>query len=234
MSERLKKAKEFLLEIFFPKMCLVCGNEDANWVCAPCNTKLQPKSLKSCPICLKTQDSFLCSPCRQKTPLSSLTYCFSYEDKRISRLIHAFKYQNIQELSEFFAQKIFQKISYYPFSQDWIIVPIPLHWQRKNERGYNQAELIACDLSKLLKVPAETMALTRKRYTKTQTQFSKEERSKNLTNSFFVKDPEKVQNKNILLLDDVATTLATLETCATELKNAGAQNIWAVTIARAE
>lgn len=103
-----------------------------------------------------------------------------------------------------------------------------------NERGYNQSELIARKLSKLTKVPCNTTALVRRHYTKTQTQFSKEERQKNLAGQFVVMDPKKIASKNILLIDDVATTLATLETCASALKTAGAQNVWAVTIARAE
>lgn len=234
MSERLKKAKEFLLELVFPKACLVCSKEDPAWICTSCHLALTPKTLRSCPMCLATAEPFLCSPCRSTTSLSSLTYCFSYEDKRIARLIHALKYQNIQALSQFFAQKIFQTISYYPFNNDWVIVPVPLHWQRKNERGYNQSELIAQELSPLVQLEVETQALIRTHYTKTQTKFSKEERKKNLLESFAVKFPEKIKNKNILLLDDVATTLATLETCAETLKKSGAQNVWAVTIARAE
>ncbi len=234
MPKRLKKAKEFLLEVFFPKMCLVCGKEDKKWVCFACDMKLKPKSLDACPICLKTNDSFLCVTCKNESSLSSLTYCFSYEDKRIARLVHALKYQNIQNLSEFFARKMFEKISYYPFGENWIIVPVPLHWQRMNERGYNQAELIAKHLGAFLKIRVETTSLFRTRYTKTQTKFSKEERAKNLAGSFQVKNPQNVKGKNILLLDDVATTLATLEACADALKAVGAKNVWATTVARAE
>lgn len=129
---------------------------------------------------------------------------------------------------------MFEKISYYPFNTDWIIVPVPLHWKRVNERGYNQAELIAQNLSRLLTISYAPEAMQRIRYTKTQTQFNKEARSKNLVGSFQVQQPKEILNKNILLIDDVATTLATLEACANALKNVGARNIWGFTVARAE
>ncbi len=129
---------------------------------------------------------------------------------------------------------MFQKVSYYPFNDSWIIIPVPLHWQRMNERGYNQSKLISAKLAARLHITLETTALVKTHYTKTQTKFSKEERRENLAGQFAVVTQEKVMGKNILLVDDVATTLATLEICATTLKGAGATNVWALTIARAK
>jgi ComF family protein len=234
MSEQLKKAKDFILELIFPTICLVCGHEDKNWVCAKCDLTLAPKDQKVCPVCLKTPEKLICAACRKESPLSSLNYCYSYDDKKIARLIHALKYRNIQDLALWFAKKMQTKVSYYPFNNSWVIVPVPLHWMRLNERGYNQAELLARALSEKLHIPLANDVLIKSRYTKTQTKFSKEERAKNLLESFRIKNARHIQSKNILLIDDVATTLATLETCAEALKGAGAINVWALTIARAE
>lgn len=97
------------------------------------------------------------------------------------------------------------------------IVPVPLHPKRLKERGYNQAEVIAVGLSEAMGVPVVTDVLHRNVYTQTQTKKTRMERMQNIAGAFTVSNTEKIERGHVLLVDDVITTGATLETCAQTL-----------------
>ncbi|PIY16912.1 MAG: ComF family protein [Elusimicrobia bacterium CG_4_10_14_3_um_filter_49_12_50_7] len=110
-----------------------------------------------------------------------------------------------------------------------MIIPVPLHSSRKNERGYNQSSLIAAGVSTLLKIPFSASKLRRIRNTPSQRGLSPAERVKNVKGAF------KARGKipaNILLIDDVATTGATLNECAATLLSSGARRVLALTFAK--
>ena len=106
-----------------------------------------------------------------------------------------------------------------------------MHRSRKRVRGFNQSELIAARLSSLINLRAENHILRKNKKTAPQVGLSGEKRRNNIIGSFSVSNPESVKNKNVILVDDVKTTGATLEEAARVLKNAGAGKIWAVTVA---
>ena len=112
-----------------------------------------------------------------------------------------------------------------------LLVPIPLHKNRERKRGFNQAKLIARHLSERLGLELAENVLKKTKATRPQIELRAEERRKNLTGAFAVSDPQKIQNKIILLLDDVKTTGTTLEEAAVVLKQAGAKRVWAITVA---
>jgi len=113
-----------------------------------------------------------------------------------------------------------------------IVVPIPLSDKRRKERGYNQVALVAMPLADSLKWLYKPQALKRVRETRSQVGLSLEERRVNVTNAFQA-DAGLVRDKSVLLMDDVATTGATLSAAASALSVAGAKKVYALTLARA-
>jgi len=114
-----------------------------------------------------------------------------------------------------------------------IIVPVPLHKRRYNWRGFNQAFLLSKNIAAKFNLPVSENAIIRKRNTKPQTKIkSMEDRKKNIKGAFFCPRHSLISNKNIIIIDDVCTTSATLNECAIELKRAGAKNVWGLAITR--
>jgi ComF family protein len=151
----------------------------------------------------------------------------------IRELILKFKYSNRIFLSKDFALAMYETMKSYDFYKNSeIIIPVPLNIVRKIKRGYNQAELLALELSLRSNIPVINNVLFRRKVTKPQFKLSKIEREKNIKNSFFVKNNEVIKNKSILLIDDVATTLSTVSACSLTLKNFGAKKVYVLTLAR--
>jgi ComF family protein len=115
------------------------------------------------------------------------------------------------------------------------LVPIPLHRRKLRERGYNQAELIACGMSEVTGIPVRTDLVRREKFTQTQTMLSLEERKKNMDDAFEVVPvaTRNLENKTCILVDDVITTGSTILSCARELRDAGASRIIAASSALA-
>lgn len=114
-----------------------------------------------------------------------------------------------------------------------VLVPVPLHIRRLRERGYNQALILVRELNKRTGIPYQERALVKIKDTPMQTSLKKRERGKNLKGVFEVKDPEAIQGKAVVLVDDVYTTGATVNECARTLLKAGAKQVAALTVARA-
>ena len=112
-----------------------------------------------------------------------------------------------------------------------ILVPVPLHRKSKSRRGFNQSELLITELLRRLDREVSVNNLVRIQNTRSQIILSREERIKNVTNAFQVKNPELFVNKNVLLVDDVCTTGSTLNECARSLKSAGAQKVYGLVLA---
>jgi ComF family protein len=108
---------------------------------------------------------------------------------------------------------------------------VPLHKSRHRERGFNQSEIVAQEISKLTGLYVLKNALKRKKNTKDQTNLSPQQREENVKGAFVVTQPDMINGKNIILVDDVITTGATLSECARMLKQAGAEKILGMTIA---
>lgn len=115
-----------------------------------------------------------------------------------------------------------------------VVVPVPLHPRRVAERGYNQAALLASAVADELRAPCSPRALARVRHTPQQVRLDRRERLRNVTSAFCVLRPEAVRGRRVVLVDDVVTTGATLEACAEALLRAGAGEVTALVVARAE
>jgi ComF family protein len=115
-----------------------------------------------------------------------------------------------------------------------LIIPVPIHHLKKAERGYNQSDFIAKGLSTALNIPYSSKSIKRIKYTESQTKLNMNERALNVSNAFKARSSNKLKGKNILVVDDVCTTGATLLECAKVLLGAGANSVYACSIAIAE
>ena len=144
--------------------------------------------------------------------------------------IHSFKYNNGRDLARPFGVRMAAHWQRHGFAAD-LIVPVPLHAGRLAERGYNQAALLARELSRGVSVPIDETALVRRKATLQQALLKAVERRENVRDAFVCRSD--MAGRSVALVDDVATTGSTLEACAAALRAAGATSVWAFTLARA-
>lgn len=148
--------------------------------------------------------------------------------------IHRWKYEGKTALTSFFASRMVEGLSRYwdPESFD-LLIPVPLHPQRLRERGFNQALLLAKEMSHRTGIPFRKRLLRKSRPTPPQVNLSGGEREKAVRGSFYTTRSEDVKGRSILLVDDVYTTGATVNECARALLKAGAERVDVLTLAHA-
>lgn len=146
------------------------------------------------------------------------SFFYFRKGSRYRKLLHMLKYQGRKDIGVFLGRQFGLELKsselYKPITS---IIPVPLHPKRFKERGYNQAEAIARGLSEAMGVPVVTDVLLRNIYTQTQTKKTRMERMQNIAGAFTICNPEKIEGGHVLLVDDVITTGATLETCTQTL-----------------
>ena len=185
-----------------------------------------------CPKCGRPQASgIVCPSCRQRqTEIDGIRSLFHF-DEVIRNAIHQLKYHNLKAISPCLAELLAGYLQSNPLPGE-ALVPVPLHPQRLKERGYNQSGLLAQELGKLTNLPVIEDCLIRVKQALPQVRTSnREERQKNVANAFACRD-DRVNDKGIILIDDVCTSGATLESCAAALKSKGAISVWGLTLAR--
>ncbi|HED09199.1 MAG TPA: ComF family protein [Caldithrix abyssi] len=198
-----------IIDFIFPNYCLVCETQverDKKYVCNTCFSEILNFDEKYRPVLLK----------RINHPAFDDIF-IRYQFGPVFRiLIHHLKYQQCLQIAEYLGRALSTIITGTYDN----IVPVPLHKAKLKERGFNQSTLIAREVSKATAIPLSEKILMRRRYTKTQTHLNREQRLTNVARAFTLH--EKVEGKRILLIDDVITTGATLNTCAGLLKAHGA------------
>jgi ComF family protein len=154
-------------------------------------------------------------------------------DDHYRAAIHAFKFHHRLDAGEFLGSRLAAMVAGDPRSRHiQIVVPVPLHPTRLRERGFNQSEMLARLVGAALNVPVEPRMLRRTRNTPTQTALDYESRRKNVAGAFRVGDAP-IDGQNVLLVDDVSTTGATISECADALHEAGAGDIFGAVVALA-
>ncbi len=201
--------------------------------CADCHAALSYLTFPTCYQCGLPRDQRNSERCRMCDKhgfgVDHLWSSVAFEGP-IKDLIHAFKYENQRALALELTPLMLQ---FWPqeLPDEVVLVPVPLSSQRKKERGYNQAELLATQLSEHTQLPI-SRALNRTRHTAAQAYKSAADRRQNL-HAAFEAAPATFENNVVILIDDVCTTGATLEACASACRTAGAAKVWATTVARA-
>ncbi|UII22347.1 ComF family protein [Fulvivirga ligni] len=221
------------LSLIFPNYCLACNRglaKGEELLCLKCEYSLpQTKSHLE-------PDNFIAHKFYGRVPLAHVfaNYKFNKSGK-VQRLLHRLKYDNKPELGVLLGKKYGVELAKDGFQDKFdIIVPVPLHAKRLRRRGYNQSEMFADGLSEALGVPREADALIRRRNTFTQTKKSRLSRWKNVSEIFQLNDSISIEDKHILLVDDVITTGATIEACVHPLIDGGSKSVSVAAIAAAK
>ncbi|MFH0769239.1 MAG: ComF family protein [Chloroflexota bacterium] len=219
------------LNLLFPQRCVGCGNE-GSFICYPCLRALPRVMPPLCPKCGRPEPSgILCPRCVSwQAEINGIRSPFRF-DGVMRQAIHQLKYENLRALAVLLAQLLNDYLITYPIPGE-VIIPVPLHWKRLKERGYNQSRLLANELGKLTKLPVVDDCLIRQHHTPPQARTATvDERYRNVANAFTCYD-QRLQGKQVLLIDDVSTSGATLNACAVALKAAGATSVWGLVLAR--
>jgi competence protein ComFC len=219
-----------IVDLLYPPVCGGCEKQGIRW-CEDCEKQVKILAEPLCPVCGlpvgRKGDCRDCSPGLQKDFTLRSWAAF---DGPLRNAIHRIKYKQDIGLAENFVQYMVEGIEH----QGWIfdmVIPVPLNKTRLKERGYNQSALLAWPIASFFRANYSTNALQRTRNTITQTSLDAESRRNNVNGAFFA-NPEIVQGKRLLLIDDLATTCATIEACTIALNNAGARSVFAFTLAR--
>ena len=235
-----------VFSVFFPSDCRFCGIPLVNIsrlpVCRECLDSIEPIRVPQCVQCgerlLPAQllmGDARCHGCREFEPdFDRAVSCGEYAGA-LRGLIHLLKYDNVLPAAPVLGAKLAEAIAQL---QPWgdalpLLVPVPLHHSKRSERGFNQAELIVRSAHKHLPQPLEVASvLKRQRATHSQVGLTREERIANLRDAFRVIAPDRVKGRTVIVVDDVMTTGTTISECARVLKKAGAERVWAATVAR--
>jgi ComF family protein len=176
-------------------------------------------------------DNGLCQVCSQSLDNFDAAYSYGSYEGTLQKLIQLFKYGKVETLAGPLSKLILQCL---PFGQNFdTVIAMPMHWRKRWERGFNQAELLAEPAARRFGLKLSNN-LQRARYTKAQAGLNERERQANLKNSFVVRRPSEISGKRVLLIDDVLTTGATLRAAAAALKASGAARVTALTLARVD
>lgn len=233
-----------LASVLFAARCRLCDelltSASRVPVCPSCLGRVRPlELLVSCDRCqrplsaavLASNELALCGPCRQGEIDLDRLRSFGAYDAELRALIVLLKYNGVEPLARLLAGWLALVIGQQPeLAKVDALVPVPLHRRRQRVRGFNQAELVARELGRWAKLPVEPRWLRRIKDTPSQTGLTPAQREENVRGAFATE--RKLDSARILLLDDVCTTGATLNACARALKQAGAAQVNAVTVAR--
>ncbi|NJM15224.1 MAG: ComF family protein [Bacteroidales bacterium] len=219
------------LGLFLPPICAACekllviGEQE---LCIVCLAKLPTTNIAN----LKSNQVEMLLRGRVKIELA--TAFLEYRKENIvQQLVHKFKYKGLKQLGPFLMSYLGSSLKDSDFQQIDMVLPVPLHRKKLLERGYNQSEMLAIALAKILNRPMEAGAVKRVHYNKTQTRKGRLDRLENVQGIFRVLKPQRIKGKHILIVDDVVTTGSTIESLATELLANGAGTISFVALAYA-
>jgi ComF family protein len=236
-----KRVAAALIDLFFPVCCVACdrlmAQGELGIVCGHCWSRINELPHPRCDRCGHPIGLYSCRWCDYLPPFvrAARSYCW-VSSGTAGKIIHALKYEGWRGVATSMSQRI-GRIS-WPMDvveERTALVPVPLAGPRQRERGYNQSELLARELSRLWNVPVWSEVVTRERATRTQTELTPGERLSNVAGAFRVRESEaeKLRGAHVVIVDDVVTTGATLGACALALFEAGTRIISYVTFGRA-
>jgi competence protein ComFC len=219
------------IDWLYPPLCGGCGSKGDRW-CVDCRGKVQIIQPPICSRCgEQIQSGDECSRCKKSPPNFVALRSWAAFQGPVRNALHQLKYRKNIALGERLAEPLCALFK----AQGWsigIVAPVPLGIARLKERGYNQAALIARPFSLASGLPYAPKALQRTRDTRSQVGLSIAERKVNVSGAFKARH-DIVSGKKVLLIDDVATSSATLDACAAALHMDGADEVYCLTLARA-
>jgi ComF family protein len=235
------------LDLLFPPRCQVCLAFDRSPICADCTATIQPLLPPYCDICGRPFDPQakggpLCADCRQHRSRLDIMRAVTVYDGAMREAIHRLKYARKRILARPLGALMADYLGdggtpdgprrIVPGEVE-VVCPVPLHPARARERGFNQSELLAREICERVGLALDASLLRRVRDTAPQVSLDRRDRAANVRGAFAAAAPDRIEGRRVLLVDDLATTGATLEECARVLRRAGAASVAALTLARA-
>ncbi len=215
----------------YPPVCAGCGVSGDRW-CKKCAASVRMWEPPICPVCGRSQNhAGLCHNCQEHRPHFSAMRAWGVFEGPLRLAIHKLKYHRDITLGDVLAKPLIPMVAELGWHVD-LVMPVPLSNGRQRERGYNQSAFLARPIAISQGIPILTHCLKRMRETRSQVGLDAFERKQNVDGAFWA-DARIVTGKKVLIVDDVTTTGATLDACAAALCEAGAQNVYGLTLARA-
>lgn len=222
---------EDFISLLYPHYCFACSGalvKGEQILCTFCMRNLPRTNYHREP------DNILYKKLAGRIPVSSASALFHFhKSSKVQHLLHAFKYENHPEIGEFLGRMYGSELKAV-FEDIDCIIPIPLHRTKLRRRGFNQSECFGQGLAESMEIACLPNAVQRLVKTNTQTRKNRLSRWENVSNVFHVKDPIAIKDKNILLIDDIVTTGATLEACAQVLFREGCGGVHVTCLAFAQ
>jgi ComF family protein len=233
---------EILLQFLIPSQCPCCHKfleEKQQRICSDCLSKIHWIELPYCSVCGIPFDSkevgdHPCGTCITEKKYFTMARALGSYKGSLREVIHRWKYQESSYLSGLFGEWMEKGLrQYWPPSFFDLFIPVPLHKKRLKERGFNQALLLAKELSHRTGIPYRKKAIQKIKYTLPQVKLGIAEREKGVKGAFHLVEKEVLRGKTILLIDDVYTTGATANECSKILLAGGAARVDVFTLAHA-
>ena len=221
------------LGILYPRTCCFCGKVSRESICLACKKQIEYISEPRCKKCgkpIQNETKEFCHDCEEKETYYEQGRSVWLHKGPVKRSIYKFKYRNRRIYGVYYAEEMHRL--YREKIKEWgvtCIIPIPLHRKRKRKRGYNQAEILAKRLGKLMDIKVDTKAVERVQNTKPRKGLDPQERQRSLRQAFRIKKGWKCEN-SVLLIDDIYTTGSTIDSVAKVLKEQGVSKVWFLTI----
>lgn len=219
------------LDWIYPPQCAGCGRLGSPW-CDECNKKVILIGMVTCPLCGIPQPTLrICPDCQQITPYFMALRSWAVYKDELRKAIHRLKYRRDIALGMALAVPMINKLRELNWSID-LVVPVPLGLARLSERGYNQASLLARPIALYFHWSYQTNSIQRIRETQSQVGLAFKSRAENVKGAF-IADSSIIRGKKVLVVDDVITSGSTMNSCAEALRNAGAEEVYGFSLARA-
>lgn len=221
------------LNLLFPSFCPLCKKPSMSHKTAPiCHEcwegipQYQGPQCLTCGTPLPSEHSTSCGECTRSKPTFHTARSYGLHSGILKETVNLLKFHGMKRLSKPLSEKLIR----IEMPNVDIVVPVPLHRKRLRMREYNQSALIAKHVARHLEVPIAVNTLIRIRETRPQVGLNAQERRKNIRNAFSITDDHLISGKQVLLLDDVYTTGATVRECSRILRKAGARDIFVITL----
>jgi ComF family protein len=216
ISTLLQNPFQGLINLFFPQLCTGCGNDlygTEEVLCVSCIDKLPVTNFH-----LHANNPVEKIFWGRLPLVNASSYLYFTKDSLLQHLLHAFKYKGHREIGFYFGRCMGKSfLESNRFNQIDALIPLPLHPKKEKKRGYNQATILCNGIADVLQVPVLKDAISRVSATETQTHKSRIKRWQNMEGKFLINPRQIPPNKHVLLIDDVVTTGATLESCGLQL-----------------
>lgn len=216
-----KKSTKSSLNLIYPPICGICGKLNSNFLCNKCQKKLESQAKFKIEKNSNTNYYF-----------EEHLYIFEYQGM-IRKVILNYKFNDKSYLYKTIVNFLLKNEKYFQILQFYdTIIPVPISKKRRKERGYNQSELIAKEIAKNIQKEYNKQCLFKTKNITEQSKLNREERQKNIQGVYKLYNPQKIQNKKILLIDDIYTTGSTVNECSKILIQAQPKKIGVLTLAK--